>query len=48
MFTNVTDTPTPAVSKALWSTEEIKARLEQMDIPRSPTRRGPRWGSRDR
>ncbi|MFC9355671.1 hypothetical protein ACFTZB_03670 [Rhodococcus sp. NPDC057014] len=48
MIMHVTETPTPTVSKALWSTEEIKARLEQMDIPRSHTRRGPHWGSRDR
>lgn len=48
MIMHVTPTPTPTVSKALWSTEEIKARLEQMDIPRSHTRRGSRWGSRDR
>jgi hypothetical protein len=48
MFTNVTDTPTPTLSRTLWTTEEIKARLEVMDIPRTRTRRGPRWGSRDR
>lgn len=45
---HVNDTPTPTVSRTMWTTEEIKARLEEMDIPRTRTRRGSRWGSLDR
>jgi hypothetical protein len=48
MIMHVTETPTPTVSRTMWTTEEIKARIEEMDIPRSRTRRGPRWGNRDR
>jgi hypothetical protein len=48
MIMHVTETPTATVSRTMWTTEEIKARLEEMNIPRSRTRRGPRWGNRDR
>jgi hypothetical protein len=48
MIMHVTETPPPPVSRTMWTTEEIKARLEEMNIPRSRTRRGPRWGNRDR
>jgi hypothetical protein len=48
MIMHVNNTPTPTVSRTMWTTEEIKARLEEMDIPRTRTRRVSRWGNRGR